>query len=127
MNSVVEADFSAQVIHVCKPDDEEQRPVCGESSEASFVAELNHYAAALGANTLKPGFRWCGACLKASGCCSNAHPMGSKCSRCERVMCNAQGCKHGFYITLAITPISAPEKSTGGEVICIPCADKDRR
>ena len=126
MNNVIEAPFASQGGHGGKPDDDDQTPLCGTDSEGAFVAELDHYLAAFGSNRMKEGNRWCGACLKVAGFCSNAHPITSKCSRCQRPICNSQGCKHGFHITLVITPVFAPEKSTGGEVICISCADKDQ-
>jgi len=55
--NVTRAPFESQVIHACKPDDDDQRPLCGETPEASFVADEG--------SQLKPGFRWCGACLRA--------------------------------------------------------------
>lgn len=54
--NVIEADFASQVIHAVRPEDEEHRPLCGDTSEASFVADVGR--------TLKPGWRWCGACQR---------------------------------------------------------------
>lgn len=59
MQNVIDADFSTQLIHACLPEDEDQRPICGETPEASFVAEPG--------SRLRPGFRWCGACLREAG------------------------------------------------------------
>jgi|GEM_PF-4456853 len=51
--SVVEADFSAQLIHVA---DEDDAPLCGSDPEGAFVADSD--------KPLKEGMRWCGACRR---------------------------------------------------------------
>lgn len=54
MNNVIEAPFADQVVHICKPDDDDQKPLCGTDPEGVFVAESG--------SALKAGWRWCRAC-----------------------------------------------------------------